>query len=263
MPLPMPRTATSRPRTTTIWSALIRLLLLFLAQPVFAGQFNPVMKIGQQAPAYQDLPGVDGRKHKLSDWKETEVLVIVFTCNSCPYAVEYEDRIIEFATRYIYPGRETPPTVAGAAAAAERPAQDDQVNGEETAQISGSGNRPGKPVPRVAVVAINVNKVPEDSFQEMTKRAAAKKLPYPYLYDETQQIARDYGAVFTPEFFVLDRERHVVYMGAMDDNSDRTKVTRNYLQEAVDAVLAGGKPEVTETVAVGCRVRFERDRRKK
>jgi hypothetical protein len=124
---------------------------------------------------------------------------------------------------------------------------------------------------KVALVAINVNKVKEDLPPEMKKRAEKKKYPFPYLFDETQQIARKFGANFTPEFFVLSREAsdartgplEVVYMGAMDDNSDPAKVTKNYLDAAVEAALAGQKPTTTETAAAaGCRIRFARERRK-
>ena len=94
----------------------------------------------------------------------------------------------------------------------------------------------------------------------MKKRASEKKFPFPYLYDESQRVARDYGAVFTPEFFVLNKDRRVVYMGAMDDNTQPDKVTQQYLQDAVEAALKGTAPETTETPAVGCRIRYARRR---
>ena len=198
---------------------VLALCLAALTAPARAGQYNEVLNIGDKAPAWEKLPGTDGKEHSLADLKDKDAVVVVFTCNSCPYAVDYEDRIIAFAKEHAGP---------------ENP---------------------------VAVVAINVNKVPADSPEKMKERAEAKGFPYPYLYDETQRIARDYGAVFTPEFFVLDKERHVVYMGAMDDNSDPEKATTNYVEAAVAAALKGEKPETAETVAVGCRVRYERKRK--
>jgi IMP dehydrogenase/GMP reductase len=114
---------------------------------------------------------------------------------------------------------------------------------------------------KVAVVAINVNRVPEDSPAKMKERAESQKFPYAYLFDETQQIARDYGASGTPEFFLLSPERKIVYMGAMDDSTDPKKAKTNYLEAAVEAALAGKAPEKTETFANGCRIRYDRRRR--
>ena len=145
------------------------------------------------------------------------MVVVVFTCNSCPVARDYEDRIIDLAKRH---------------------AND------------------------VAVVAINVNRVPDDSLEKMQERAKGKSFPYPYLYDETQQIARDYGARSTPEFFVLSADRKIVYMGAMDDASEPAQVKTNFVEDAVQAALAGTKPATGETFARGCGIRFARQRAK-
>lgn len=183
-----------------------------------AGEFNLVLKIGDQAPAWKDLPGVDGEKHSLADLKDKDAVVVVFTCNSCGFSNDYEDRIIAFAKKYAGPD--------------------------------------GK----VAVVAINVNKIPEDSFPKMQERAKSQNFPFPYLYDETQKIARDYGANYTPEFFVLNKDRRVAYMGGMDDNSNAQLVQKKYLEPAVEAVLTGSSPSVTETPARGCRIRYVRQR---
>src|SRR5436190_1306024 len=83
-------------------------------------------------------------------------------------------------------------------------------------------------------------------------RAKEKGFPYPYLYDETQKIAKDHGATYTPEFFVLDRDRRLAYMGAMDDVSPPRQESKHFLDDAVTAVLAGRKPPVAETLARGC-----------
>jgi peroxiredoxin len=189
--------------------------------PLSAGEFNSARNIGDAAPVWKDLPGVDGRKHSLSDLKDRQVVVVVFTCNSCEIAQAYEDRIIDFASKHAGP------------------------------------NDP------VAVVAINVNTIPKDRLPQMKERAEAKHFPFPYLYDQTQRIAREYGANFTPEFFVLDRDRKIVYMGGFDDNSEPEKVTKHYLEPAVAAVLKGEKPVTAETPARGCRIRYERERRRK
>ena len=94
----------------------------------------------------------------------------------------------------------------------------------------------------------------------MKKKAAKKKFTFAYLYDESQQIARDYGAVYTPEFFVLNKERKVAYMGAMDDKTNVSEVTDKHLEAAVDALLAGKAPPKAETAARGCLVRYKRTR---
>ena len=113
---------------------------------------------------------------------------------------------------------------------------------------------------KVAVVAINVNTIPEDKPDAMKKKAAKKKFTFAYLYDESQQLARDYGAVYTPEFFVLNKERKVAYMGAMDDKTNVSEVTDKHLEAAVDALLAGKAPPKAETAARGCLVRYKRTR---
>ena len=109
-------------------------------------------------------------------------------------------------------------------------------------------------------MAINVNTVKEDQLPEMKKRAEKKKFPFAYLYDPSQEIARKYGANYTPEFFVLDRDRKVAYLGAMDDKSPPAAAKVSHLEDAVKAVLAGKKPPTGETLARGCKIRFNRGR---
>lgn len=202
---------------TFAWLAVSALL----AASSIAGEYNDVLNIGDPAPVWTDLPGVDGQKHSLSDFDDKEVVVVIFTCNSCPIAVDYEDRIIEFA-------RDN----AGAAS-------------------------------KVGLVAINVNTIEADRLDKMAERAAAKGFNFPYLYDESQQIAKQFGATFTPEFFVLNRDRKIAYMGGMDNNSDPQQVTERYLEPAVEALLQGKSPQIAETVARGCRIRYARERRQR
>ena len=193
--------------------------LLLLSALLSAGEYNPVREIGDAAPAWTKLPGTDGKTHSLSDLKDKAAVVVVFTCNSCPYAVDYENRLIAFHKKF-----------------ASR---------------------------NVALVAINVNKVPEDALPAMKKKARQKAFPFVYLFDESQKIAKDYGAFFTPEFFVLNKQRKITYMGSMDNNPDVKKVSKRYLNDAVEATLAGKKVATDETVPFGCKVRFERKRRKR
>ena len=185
------------------------------AARALGGEFNQVLSVGDAAPSWSELPGTDGKQHALDDFKDKQIVVVVFTCNSCPFAVAYEDRIIEFAKTH----------------------------------------------PEVGVVAINVNRVPEDGPAKMAERAQQKGFPYPYVYDESQKVAKDYGAQITPEFFVLNAERKIVYMGGMDDNSEPAGVKVNYLEPAVKAALAGTTPETKETYARGCKIRYARERK--
>lgn len=199
---------------------LVLIQLVLIPNSVLAGKYNRKLDIGMQAPVWSKLPGVDGKQHSLHDLDKKEVVVVVFTCNSCPYAVDYEDRLVAFAKEYC---------------------------GEQS---------------KVGIVAINVNKnSEEDLLPAMADRAKAKKFSFPYLFDETQQIAIDFGATRTPEFFVLNRQRKVVYMGAMDDSTDASKVTKSYVEIAVQGALAKQKIDVAETVAIGCNIRMERRRR--
>lgn len=201
--------------------ALAALSLSFVASRTHGGQYNSILSIGDAAPAWHELPGVDGKRHSLADLQDRQVLVVVFTCNSCPIASDYEDRIIAFAKKFCGPGQKT------------------------------------------GLVAINCNTVEEDQLPHMKERAAAKAFPYPYLFDQSQKIGKAYGATFTPEFFVLDKDRKVAYMGAFDDNIEPTKTKHAYIEPAVEAILNGAKANPAETQAGGCMIRYERARRRK
>jgi peroxiredoxin len=110
------------------------------------------------------------------------------------------------------------------------------------------------------LVAINSNdaeRYPEDSFEMMKRRAADERFEFDYLYDEDQSAARAYGPERTPEVFLFDAERRLVYHGAIDDSRDEGAVSEHYLREAIDAVLEGREPETRETPAVGCSVKWK------
>jgi peroxiredoxin len=185
----------------------------------FAGTYNKTLSIGDAAPDWKGLEGTDGKKHSLADFADKDVVVLCFTCNTCPYAVDYEDRLIALAKKFATEGN------------------------------------------RCALVAINANKVKDDLLPAMQERAKAKGFTFPYLHDETQRVARSYGATFTPEFVVLNKDRKVVYLGAMDDSPDGKQITKRYLDDAVSAALAGKLPAIAETPAVGCLVRYVRERK--
>src|SRR5262245_49936676 len=151
---------------------------LAIAMTALAGTYNKQLNIGDAAPDWKGLGGTDGQTHSLADLADKQVIVVCFTCNTCPYAVDCEDRLIALTKRF----------------AAE-------------------GNK-------CALVAINANKVKEDLLPAMQERAKSKGFGFLYLHDETQQVAKSYGATFTPEFVVLNKERKVVYLGAMDNSPD-------------------------------------------
>jgi thiol-disulfide isomerase/thioredoxin len=197
----------------------ISLGLIFIASLAYAGTYNKTLSIGDAAPTWKNLVGTDGKQHSLADLADKDVIVVCFTCNTCPYAVDYEDRLIALAKKF----------------AAE-------------------GNR-------CALVAINANKVKDDLLPAMEERAKTKGFNFFYLHDETQQVARSFGATFTPEFVVLNKDRKVVYLGAMDDSPDGKSVTKRFVEDGVAAALAGNLPAVKETPAVGCAVRYVRERK--
>ncbi len=199
------------------------ILALWLAPALAATSFaedEPVqLKIGDKAPSWNGLTGTDDQKHSLADLQDKQVVVVCFTCNSCPYAVDYEDRMIEFHKKFCDPKE------------------------------------------GVTLIAINANLKPAERLDKMKERARAKEFPFPYLMDETQKVATSYGANFTPEFFVLDKERRIVYMGAMDDQTAAEKVEQRFVELAVEAALMGKLPATTSNPARGCSIPYKRIRK--
>ncbi|MGK9368595.1 thioredoxin family protein [Melioribacter sp. Ez-97] len=173
------------------------------------------LKLGSEAPDFS-LEGVDGKTYSLENFKDKDALIVIFSCNHCPYVKAYEDRIIKIQEDY---------------------------------------------APRVQVVAINSNddvNYPEDSFEEMKKRAAEKKFNFPYLRDETQEVAKAYGATHTPEIFLFDKSRQLRFHGKIDDNwQDPSAVKQNYLRDALDELLAGKEISVPETFTIGCTIKWK------
>jgi peroxiredoxin len=109
----------------------------------------------------------------------------------------------------------------------------------------------------VAVSSNDAERYPEDSFEAMRDRARSEGFAFDYLYDESQDVARALGAERTPEVFLFDSERRLVYHGAIDDNRDDTAVEEQYLRDAIEAVLAGDEPAIAETPPVGCTVKWK------
>jgi len=172
------------------------------------------LALGSPAPAFS-LPGVDGRTWSLGDFREPLLLVVV-TCNHCPVAVAYEERLVALAKEY-----------AG----------------------------------KLAVVAINPNDAsthPGDSFDAMKVRAKERGFPFPYLRDESQDVARALGAGCTPDPFLIDASRKLVYAGRIDDSSrDPSRVTSRDLARAIDRTLAGQPIDFAVHPAMGCSVKWK------
>lgn len=208
--------------------AVVHFVLLFTpfvnGSAEAAGKYNRTLGVGDAAPKFDALPATDGRMVASSDFDTAKVLVVVFTCNSCPYSVDYEDRLNAFQLEYCTAKRE----------------------GE---------------MPQVQLVAINSNLVSADLLDQMRARAEQKGFRFPYLFDASQKVPQAYGAVRTPEFFVLNQERRVVYMGTFDDNAHPKEVKQRYVQLAVEATLRDEPVEVAETAPVGCMIRFKRNRK--
>lgn len=107
----------------------------------------------------------------------------------------------------------------------------------------------------VAISSNDANAYPEDSFDAMKARAAEQGFNFDYLYDEDQSVLNAYGAERTPEVFLFDGERRLVYHGAIDDSREEDEVSQSYLRDAIEAVLSGEEPTVGDTQAVGCSVK--------
>ncbi|WP_318344183.1 thioredoxin family protein [Flagellimonas baculiformis] len=157
------------------------------------------------------LKNVDGKMVSLSDYANAKGFLVIFTCNTCPYAKAYEDRIIALDKKYKSQG--------------------------------------------VPVIAINPNTKSGDGFAEMQERAREKGFAYPYLHDEGQKVYPQYGATKTPHVFLLEKTQKgnvVRYIGAIDDNyQDASQVDEKFVENAVDAMLAGKEIDPSSTKAIG------------
>lgn len=166
------------------------------------------------------LKNVDGKMIALSDYTTAKGAIIIFDCNTCPYSRAYNDRIIGLNKKYSEKG--------------------------------------------FPVITINPNDPqmsPGDSYEEMVARAKQKKYDFPYLIDESQVVARSFGATNTPHVYVLQKDGSdfkVAYIGTIDNNSrDGSSATKKYVEDAVDALLAGQPVPTKSTKAVGCSIKWK------
>ena len=196
---------------------------LILAARVPAAAVTP-LPLGAAAPDF-NLPGVDGRNWSLKDFSNAKVLVVLFTCNHCPTAQYYEERVQQIVSEY----RER-----GVTLVAIMPNDAQSIRLDELGWTDLS-----------------------DSFAEMKTRAADRHYNFPYLYDgETEDVSRAYGPAATPHAFVFDADRKLRYAGAIDDSERPQHVTKHYLRDALDALLAGHEPAVKQTKVVGCSIKW-------
>lgn len=175
--------------------------------------------VGDRAPEF-NLLNIDGNHVSLSDYDNARGVVVIFSCNHCPYVVAYEDRMIELHNEYAPQG--------------------------------------------FPVIAINPNDsivVPADSYTKMIERAEEKNFPFDYLLDADQTIFPQYGATRTPHVYLLENKGdhfEVAYIGAIDDNyRDAEAVEEPYLANAIEAIMAGERPDPEFTRAIGCTIKVQ------
>ncbi|MCH8961636.1 MAG: thioredoxin family protein [Bacteroidetes bacterium] len=184
--------------------------------------YSQMTELGAEAPPFElpaANPTVDDiarATRRLDDYADAEALVVVFTCNHCPYAVHVEEALLEVARAY-------------------------QARG----------------VPFVGICANDAEHYPDDSFENMARRAQQKRYPFPYLHDESQEVARAYGAECTPDFFVYDRARRLVYRGRFDETRPgQGTPTGRDLRQALDQLLDTGAVTMEQYPSMGCNVKW-------
>lgn len=164
------------------------------------------------------LKNVDGNMVSMSDFSNAKGFIVIFTCNECPYAKLYEDRINDLNKKYAPKG--------------------------------------------YPVIAINPNDpviAPGDSFEKMKIRANEKDFSFPYLVDETQEIASTYGATKTPHVYILNAKKVVKYIGTIDNNPrNAASADVNYVENAIEAIESKRKPNPATTKAIGCGIKYRK-----
>src|SRR5580692_3097689 len=203
-----------------------RLICLFLLTfPAWGQNAHPILPLGSSAPDFS-LPGVDGKVHSLADYGSSPILVVVFTCNHCPIAQMYEQRIQQLEADY---------RDRGVAVVAIQPNNPKAIRIDEldSSDIS-------------------------DTLDEMKIRVAYKNLHYPYLYDgETQSVTRAYGPQATPHVFIFDKDRKLRYEGRVDNNYRKELVNSQDARSAIDSLLANREVPVKKTGVFGCSTKWQ------
>uniref|UniRef100_A0A832ML48 Thioredoxin family protein n=1 Tax=Eiseniibacteriota bacterium TaxID=2212470 RepID=A0A832ML48_UNCEI len=199
--------------------SLRTLAVAALAVAALAPAARAQLALGAEIPlADVKMKNVDGREVTIASVRGAKGTLVVFSCNACPWAQAWEARIVELGNAYARRG--------------------------------------------VGVIVVNPNDpavVPEDGFDEMVKRAKKAKMAFPYVVDATSEVAKAFGATRTPEAFLFDAGGRLVYHGTIDDNAKQpAQVSKRYLRDALDAVVAGRAVPVAETKALGCTIKWRK-----
>ena len=172
--------------------------------------------IGEQASTFE-LPDTDGEPHRFGEpSSDVQATVVYWTCNHCPYALAWQERLHQVARDY---------------------------SGEGVRFLAINSND-GSRYPADSAEAMSERVDREGGW------------PHPYLHDEPQAVARSFGAERTPDVFVFDRELRLRYRGAPDEDYDDPSCNAAWLREALDALLAGGAPSRPRTESVGCSIKW-------
>ncbi len=203
---------------------LVGLSLSFKNTPHLTGE-HPTLAIGASAPDF-NLPSVDGKRYTLASFKDAKILVIIFTCNHCPTAQAYEDRILQLTSDY---------TNKGVAVLAIMPNDPSSIRLDELGYTDMG-----------------------DSFDEMKSRSNEKHFNFPYLYDgDTEETSKKYGPIATPHVFIFDKERKLRYSGRIDDVEKPTKKPNSQdARNAIEALLNNKPVPVTTTKVFGCSIKW-------
>ena len=197
---------------------------LLVAVRIAAAETPATLPLGAVAPDF-NLRGVDGKKYSLKTFRKADLLVVVFTCNHCPTAQYYEDRLKQIVNEY---------------------------GGKGVALVAINPNDPKS----VRLDELGYTDL-GDSFAEMKIRAKHKKFNFPYLYDgDNEAVSRAYGPAATPHAFLFDRERRLRYVGRVDDSERPELVKSRDLRNAIDALLAGHDVPVNQTKSFGCSIKW-------
>jgi peroxiredoxin len=212
-------------QTKHIITASLLAVIGFWTVSIMGQAQYPTLEIGQAAPDFH-LPGIDGKDYSLKDFKNYQFLVIIFTCNHCPTAQSYEDRIIRLVDDY---------RDQGVGFLAVSPNDPQAIRLDELGYTDLS-----------------------DRLEEMKIRAAYKHFNFPYAYDgETQEMSIKYGPVATPHVFIFDEDRKLRYVGRIDDSELAVRPdTKHDTRNALDALLAGKPVPVEKTKTFGCSIKW-------
>lgn len=212
-------------KKSVLLSLLTILPLVILYSFTYVEDEHKTLPIGAKAQDFS-LPATDGKTYSLASFKSADILVIVFTCNHCPTAQAYEDRIIKLASDY------------------------------KSKKVSVVAIMPNDPK-SVQLSELGYTDL-SDSFEEMKLRAKEKKFNFPYLYDgDNEKVAKAYGPVATPHVFIFDKERKLRYQGRVDDVEKPTKTPNNFdTRNAIEALLANKPVPVQTTKVFGCSIKW-------